>query len=571
MSFGETQIEAVTLSGDENTDALIGSYKWASPQISYSLPDSIADYEAIEVTETSTVDYFGDLHGDDFVQFTAQQEDAVNYWISQIEAVCGVEFTRYESHQDAEATLKLANGSDQISAMAYSPNPRSFGGDIWLGTAGAAPELGNFDFFTIGHHLLHGLGLLTGHDASNPNGALATEVDAMEFSMMTYRSYVGDPLVDGYSNASGSFAQSLMMYDIAALQQLYGANFDTHSGDTTYTWDADTGQMFVDGSGQADAAGGTVFQTIWDGGGDDWFDFSNFETDLIVDLAPGSFTDFDGNTDDFAADLGDGQTASGQIYNSMMHQGDTRSLIENAVGGTGHDRIWGNEINNTLWGGDGSDKLSGNDGNDTINGGQGNDTIWGGAGKDTLKGGGWKDVIYGGTDNDFIYGQNGADELRGEKGWDKIWGGNGGDWILGENGDDELYGEDGDDALNGGWGDDYLEGNEGNDFISGGQDSDILDGGWGDDTLNGNEGIDILTGGEGADQFVFTNMDLAETDTITDFELGIDLIKITGIGFADLDISSNQNGGTLIAYDAGQIELLNLDANFLSESDFLFV
>ena len=52
---------------------------------------------------------------------------------------------------------------------------------------------------------------------------------------------IGKPLNGGYSNETWGHAQSLMMYDIAAIQQMYGANFNTNSGNTTYSFSTNTG------------------------------------------------------------------------------------------------------------------------------------------------------------------------------------------------------------------------------------------------------------------------------------------------------------------------------------------
>ena len=50
---------------------------------------------------------------------------------------------------------------------------------------------------------------------------------------MTYRSYVGSDARQVYNEPWG-YARSFMMYDIAALQYLYGADFTANSGDTIY-------------------------------------------------------------------------------------------------------------------------------------------------------------------------------------------------------------------------------------------------------------------------------------------------------------------------------------------------
>ena len=58
-----------------------------------------------------------------------------------------------------------------------------------------------------------------------------------------------------------------------------------------------------------------------------------------------------------------------------MFNGEARSYIDNALGGSGNDSITGNAIANNLNGGGGNDTLTGAGSNDTIVGGTGTDTI----------------------------------------------------------------------------------------------------------------------------------------------------------------------------------------------------
>ncbi len=194
-----------------------------------------------------------------------------------------------------------------------------------------------------------------------PSAAMPLDHDSLEYSVMSYRSYVGAGL-GGYTNGSTSYPQTLMMYDIAALQVEYGANYTTHSGNTVYTWDPNTGQAFIDGVGQGAPAGNKIFMTLWDGGGSDTYDFSNYATNLTVNLAPGGWTTTSATQ---LASLGGGHTAIGNIANALLYQGNTASLIENAIGGSGNDTITGNSADNHLTGGAGNDILDGGAGNDT--------------------------------------------------------------------------------------------------------------------------------------------------------------------------------------------------------------
>ena len=97
------------------------------------------------------------------------------------------------------------------------------------------------------------------------------------------------------------------------------------------------------------------------------------------------------------------------------------------------------------------------------------------------------------------------------------------DTFEGNSGDDEAFGDEGSDTLRGGAGKDELHGEEG---------ADTIDGGDGDDRIWGDEGSDTLTGGAGADAFVFNALVESDganssTDTITDFETGLDTIEYT--------------------------------------------
>ena len=193
---------------------------------------------------------------------------------------------------------------------------------------------------------------------------------------MSYRSYPGGSTTSGYTNEAYGFPQTYMANDILALQTLYGANYNSHSENTVYSWSPTTGQMFINGVAQlapGNGAGGSanrVFETIWDGNGVDTYDLSNYTTAVTINLNPGASSI---TSSAQLAYLGNGHYAAGNIYNAYLFNGDTRSYIENAISGAGNDIIVGNAIANTL---------SGGSGNDTLTGGAGNDTIIGGAGID---------------------------------------------------------------------------------------------------------------------------------------------------------------------------------------------
>ena len=164
---------------------------------------------------------------------------------------------------------------------------------------------------------------------------------------MTYRSYVGVGRPATYYNETWGYARTFMMYDIAALQYLYGADFTANAGDTTYAWSPTTGARLVNGA-----------RAIAPGGNRDLRDHlgrrrhrhlrpSNYATGLRLDLRPGASLDLlrPPSSPGSAA----GRTAGiarGNVFNALQYQGDARSLIENAVGGPGNDTITGNAARN---------------------------------------------------------------------------------------------------------------------------------------------------------------------------------------------------------------------------------
>ena len=58
-----------------------------------------------------------------------------------------------------------------------------------------------------------------------------------------------------------------------------------------------------------------------------------------------------------------GEFASGNIFNALQFEGDPRSLIEVAIGGSGNDKFTGNDADNVFMGGRGNDIIDGNGGN----------------------------------------------------------------------------------------------------------------------------------------------------------------------------------------------------------------
>jgi serralysin len=455
--------------GDSYTDGVLGGTKWAVATLTFSFPSSAA--------------FYGSGYGygeptNNFQAFNPVQQAAVRSVLLSYASVMNVKFTEMAETSTQHADLRFGESDTPGTAWAYYPSTTAVGGDAWFNSSSHSydnPQLGNYAWHTLIHETGHAMGLKHPHEASGNFGPMPTDRDSLEYSVMSYHSYVG-ATQPYYTNENWSYPQSLMMYDIAALQVQYGADYTTNAGNSVYRWNPQTGEMFIDGAGQGAPGGNRVFLTIWDGGGVDTYDFSNYATNLKVSLQPGEWTTVSSAQ---LANLGNGHFAAGNIANALLYQNNPASLIENVIGGLGNDTIYGNAADNSFTGGHGNDVLDGGTGTNTavysgnssaysiVNTGYGTWTVTdnrGGSpdGTDSLKNIRYlkfNDVIIDlGPTQVLITGTSAADTIdathtpAGQQ--------------LPTNSNDVIYGVGGNDTISGLGGGDYIDGGAGTDTVT---------------------------------------------------------------------------------------------------------
>lgn len=272
-------------------------------------------------------------------------------------------------------TINQASAAFWGAAMGYvtegePPNPMGqiYGVDMvvnhYRANVQGGWDIGDSNSRKLMHELLHGLGL---DHAGNYNGDSATSYetgasfyqDSNQYTVMSYWA-ASETGANHVAGGALQFASTPLLYDVAALQALYGANMSTRTGDTVYGFNNTSGRAAFDLQRDPIA----VF-TIWDAGGVDTLDLSGYSSASRVDLREGTFSD-----------------AGGMTQNISIARG---VRIENAIGGLGNDDLRGNGFDNRLEGGGGGDRLTGAEGGDLLLGASGADIfVYGQLGDSTL-------------------------------------------------------------------------------------------------------------------------------------------------------------------------------------------
>jgi hypothetical protein len=347
---------------------------WTSDTITYHFNESIPSVYNNQGSEYS----YG------WSSLNSAERSAANGAVEQLDAIVAVSLVEGDSSSDIRFNVNYQSSS---AGYAFSPG-EGIGGDIFLNVGGRDnPGYYNpnmYGYSTVLHELGHAMGLKHSFEGNVvlPSGVEDTDHSVMSYTLTRY-------IVPNFTVADNrisvvfeqkAYSAEYMLYDVAALQSMYGAEMTTNVTDTNYELDLSKEQ----------------YHMIWDAGGTDTIDVSAATGASDIDMAPGTISTVNLNSysDQVAATKAylheNGAKNSDdwvdEVYATVadtLYTGENNltitygTIIENLSTGSADDTIKDNSVDNVIKSGAGDDVIYlGRGGNDVIDCGEGTDTVY---------------------------------------------------------------------------------------------------------------------------------------------------------------------------------------------------
>ncbi len=332
-------------------------------------------------------DEYSDKDSQNWEELNSTQKDAVHNIMDGLSNLLNVNFEEVPGNSGM-IRYNLIDMDDRLAGYAYYPGPYNKDGDIFLSREVFNTEKdyqdltpGTIGFEAIAHETGHALGLKHPFD---DYPTLPKDLDDTNHTIMSYTDK--NNIVPVFTQQSDGLSvsykiiepQFYSLYDVSALQAVYGANTTTNIGNDIYTLNYSDHKLY----------------TIWDAGGNDTIDLSQNRGHDIIDMHDGTINSADYYTIDETISLY--QTGVGEsyyddwiqqkiedLYNDQeLYEGEnnltivTGVVIENLYTGNNADVVEDNETDNHIFTNGVDDEIYlGNGGYDYIDGGDGFDIV----------------------------------------------------------------------------------------------------------------------------------------------------------------------------------------------------
>ncbi len=378
LSYTNSGLGTLSDFSTEGVSSIDSTTHWNKSEITFSFNNTVPDSYQHYPNETLT---------NNWLSLNQAQQNTTRTIIDEINNLLNIKLTEVKDNGDIR--FNIVDMEENTAGFSFYPtdNP-DYGGDVFLSSSfNSDPknyglDRGEGGWVTITHELGHALGLK--HPFEEPN-KLPSNQDDINHTVMSYTTK--EDIYPEFIVSSSTikleyhilYPDLYSLYDVSALQAIYGVNQTYHAEDNIYS------TKYKD----------YKIQTIYDAGGKDTIDLSTTKGNTTIDLKGGTLNSVDeyslediillhqeGISNSEAKDWIKNKITElyndNNLYTGKNNFGIAQGvIIEDIKTGSGEDMVKDNLVDNSIFTGAGDDKIYlGQGGYDYIDGGEGSDSLY---------------------------------------------------------------------------------------------------------------------------------------------------------------------------------------------------